>query len=330
MPRKKQNENQHDTIATRITQILSALNRGEKINPRILAQDYNVSIRTIQRDILRLSHFDLLKKDGYYFIDPAQLGQLTDRQIQEFSKIVGLNHLLPTLSSDFVRELFSSITQKAYLVKNSYAENVSDKTSVFKMLENVIVNHEKIDITYQGRNYKSIEPYKLVNFKGVWYIVAVSQNKIKSFCLTKVEFIRQTDEKFIPDPIIEETIVKDDSIWFGDENIHVILSVKAEVAQYFKRRRVISNQKIDKELEDGSLIVSTSIAHEKQILPIVRYWIPNVRIISPADLQIKVEEQLKEYLGLPTLSSQSKDAYLEVDNASAEEILDSIQKDQSK
>jgi hypothetical protein len=73
--------------------------------------------------------------------------------------------------------------------------------------------------------------------------------------------------------------------------------VAQPAAGYFQRRKLISGQKIEKTLEDGGLIVSGTIAHPNQILPIVRYWIPSVRIISPEGLQAELEGQLRAYLG---------------------------------
>ena len=40
----------------------------------------------------------------------------------------------------------------------------------------------------------------------------------------------------------------------------------------FKRRKLIANQVIEQELSDGSLMISTTVGHANQILPIVRYW----------------------------------------------------------
>ncbi len=40
-----------------------------------------------------------------------------------------------------------------------------------------------------------------------------------------------------------------------------------------------------KELEDGGLIVSSRVAHDNQILPIVRYWMPHVRVVSPVSVR---------------------------------------------
>jgi hypothetical protein len=46
------------------------------------------------------------------------------------------------------------------------------------------------------------------------------------------------------------------------------------------------------------MIVSAKVAHANQILPIVRQWIPHIRIISPKGMQADMEQGLREYLGL--------------------------------
>ena len=76
-----------------------------------------------------------------------------------------------------------------------------------------------------------------------------------------------------------------------------IKKVSPEAAGYFTRRKLIAGQVIEKTLEDGGLIVSTKVAHPNQILPIVRYWIPHVRVISPEHLQTELEEGVRGYLG---------------------------------
>jgi hypothetical protein len=75
-----------------------------------------------------------------------------------------------------------------------------------------------------------------------------------------------------------------------------VLKVSAQVAVYFRRRPLIAQQKIVKELEDGGLIVSGKFAHPNQILPIVRYWIPHVFIVSPEGWQKELEAELQGYL----------------------------------
>ena len=77
----------------------------------------------------------------------------------------------------------------------------------------------------------------------------------------------------------------------------MVLKVAKEAAIYFERRKLVGGQVIEKHLEDGGLIVSAQVAHPNQILPIVRYWIPHVRIISPEGLQGEMKRGLLGYFG---------------------------------
>lgn len=52
----------HDTIATRLALILTKLNNGERFTIEELADEFNVNVRTIQRDLNeRLSYIPIIK-----------------------------------------------------------------------------------------------------------------------------------------------------------------------------------------------------------------------------------------------------------------------------
>lgn len=62
------------------------------------------------------------------------------------------------------------------------------------------------------------------------------------------------------------------------------------------RRKLIANQVIEKVLADGGLVISAKVGHQNQILPIIRYWIPHIRIVSPESWQEELLRGLEEYL----------------------------------
>ena len=103
---------------------------------------------------------------------------------------------------------------------------------------------------------------------------------------------------FTPDPAVNKTLAEEDGIWLNPNKTEIVLKIDSEAAGYFRRRKLLANQVIDNESEDGSLIVSCKVAHPNQILPIVRYWLPNVRILSPKGLQAEMESQMRGYLDL--------------------------------
>ncbi len=291
----------HDTLVYRLAQMLVKLNQGEKLDPRSLAEEFAVNLRTIQRDLnVRFAYLPLQKTEGLYHLDPTFLGKLTTRDVERFASLAGVRGLFPSLSDDFLRDIFDTRMQSALLVKGHNYEDIAGKEALFRQLEQAIVARRHVAIKYRkedgSKNYESLAPYKLVNHKGIWYLAARDGDKLKTFAFTRIENLRILDSHFAPDASIDKVLVEEEGIWFGEEKKEIVLKIAKEVAGYFKRRRLIANQVIEKELEDGGLIVSAKVGHPNQVLPIVRYWIPHIRIISPEGLQAEMERELTGYV----------------------------------
>lgn len=280
--------------------ILFKLNQGDKLDPRQLAVEFNVNLRTIQRDINeRFSYLRLEKTRGQYHLNPALLGKLTLKDIDRFAGLAGVKGLFPGLSEDFLLKMFETSAQSPLLVKGHHYEDLRGKETYFKQLEHAIVARQKISFEYPVASHSKgyeVEPYKLINNKGVWYLAARHNGKLKTFSFSKMERLTVGHGTFSHDPELDKNLASEDGIWLSEESIEIVLKVDKAVADYFKRRKLIANQVIEKELVDGSLIVSAKVGHQNQVLPIVRYWIPNVRIISPDGLQEEFESTLRKYL----------------------------------
>ena len=291
----------HDTLVYRLAQILIKLNQGEKLDPLSLADEFGVNMRTVQRDLnVRFAYLPLQKTDGRYHLDPAYLGKLSTRDIERFASLAGVRGLFPTLSDDFLGEIFDSRIQSALLVKGHNYEDLAGKEDVFRLLERAIVArcHISFDYAKDGgvKSYTAVAPFKLMNHKGIWYLVARDGDKLKTFSFAKIDQVSRLDTRFDNEPKIDTILKEEDGIWLGEEKKEIVLKIDSEIAGYFKRRKLIANQIIEKELEDGGLIVSAKVGHENQVLPIVRYWLPNIRIISPEGLQAEMEKDLRRYL----------------------------------
>lgn len=69
---------EHDKLAQRLGMILTKLNAGEHLQIASLAQEFNVSERTIQRDLnKRLSYLPLEREGQVYWLAPNYLGKNT-------------------------------------------------------------------------------------------------------------------------------------------------------------------------------------------------------------------------------------------------------------
>jgi predicted DNA-binding transcriptional regulator YafY len=297
-------DSSHDTLVYRLAQMLVKLNQGEKLNPQALADEFGVNLRTIQRDLnVRFAYLPLEKTDGYYHLDPTFLGKLSTKDVDRFAGLAGVRGLFPSLSDDFLRDIFDARIQAAVMVKGHNYENMAGKEAAFRSMEQAIVGRQHIAFDYHKesglKSYSGVAPYKLINHKGIWYLAARDGEKLKAFSFAKIENLRVLESRFPADPDIDRKLAEEDGIWLNDDKKEIVLKIDQEVAGYFKRRKLIANQVIEKELEDGGLIISAKVGHPNQVVPIVRYWIPHIRIISPEGLQAEMEKELTEYLKHP-------------------------------
>lgn len=291
----------HDTLVRRLAMMLVKLNQGESLNPQELAEEFAVNLRTIQRDInQRFSYLPLEKVDGKYRMSPAFLGRLTLKDVDHFASLAGVGGLFPALSTEFLREIFDSRVESALMVKGHSYENLTGKAPIFRDIEKAIIARRRISFSYKkddvDKHFNDVEPYKLLNQKGIWYLAGKDKGKLKTFSFTKIEGVTITENTFVNDATVVRTLDSEDGIWLGEETIEIVLKIAKDVAAYFKRRKLIANQIIEKELADGGLIVSCKVGHKNQVVPIVRYWIPHIHIISPEGMQTEFEGQLLEYL----------------------------------
>lgn len=294
----------HDTLVRRLALILVKLNQGERLDPRQLALEFDVNLRTVQRDINeRFSYLPLEKDQGKYYLNPAFLGKLTLKDIDRFAGLAGVKGLFPSLSESFLREIFDSRIQSALLVKGQSYEDLEGKENSFKQLEQAIIARQAVGFKYQASGRQKdyvLEPHKLVNNKGIWYLVGKHDGKAKTFSFSKIEGLVTKSETFTFDDELDSVLKREDGVWLSEQPVVVVLMVDKSVAPYFKRRKLTANQVIEKELANGDLILSAKVGHQNQVLPVVRYWIPSIRIISPVGMQEVLELSLSGYLGRST------------------------------
>lgn len=294
----------HERLAWRLTQILVRLNQGETLDPEALASEYNVSKRTIQRDLQdRFAFLPLQREGGRYQLEPAYLGQLNYRDLQRFAQLAGVSRLFPALSASFIRELFDTRIQETLNIHAIDQESFNPQSlNAFRTLQHAIQHTQRIRLTYtkdSGSKHIELAPYRLINHDGHWYLAATDQGQIKAYALGKISALETLEQTYTPDSAIHALIDNEDSIWLNSKKTEVVLTIAAPVADYFRRRKHIAQQVTVKDLEDGGLIVSGKFAHPNQILPTVRQWIPHIRIVSPEGWQEELDQSLREYLEKP-------------------------------
>ena len=286
-----------DLLAKRLAFILTKLNNGEHFTVEELAHEFNVTTRTIQRDINeRLVYIPIVKENNHYFMASYALGKLNFKDIKNFAAISGIKSLYPMLDDGFISDILNIKLNNAYLIKNQGFENISHRQDWFNKISAAIIKSSPIEFTYKDKQ-RVVNPYKLVNNEGVWYLLAEENEKLKSFTFSKIKQFSWNNESkvFTPKKEFLYKILQNDTNWFSQELIEVVLEINNVAKEYFFRKDTLANKQI---LEQNSeyFTISTKVSYDDEILKIVKYWIPYIKIVSPLYLQEKFNNILKDYI----------------------------------
>ena len=284
----------HDKIAIRLSQILIKLNDGARLSVEELAEEFNVNKRTILRDFERLSILPIEKENAQYFLADYALGRLGFKDIQTFAMLSGVKTLFPSLDDRFIMDILNQKLSRAYLIKNQGFENIQILREDFEALSAAVVKNRVVECEYHNKA-RQLSPYKLINNGGVWYLLADDAGKLKNFTLSKIQNIKIGDHTFTPKAEFVKRIEKNDTNWFSSVESEVVLEIKSEAMDYFKRKEFLPNYQIKHEDSD-KIIISTLVAYDDEILRVVKYWLPFIRILEPASLRENFERLLRDYL----------------------------------
>jgi len=298
----------YDTILTRLTIILSRLNDGEALSVTELAKEFNVSARTIQRDFNeRLISFPVYQdkkkwrmQEGYRLEKSASvedavvldiMQKLIEGAGQKFSGKA--NKLLSKIKNDSLNPIYAKLDM----------EDIGDKLQEVQQLESAIKEKREIKCFYtlEGKSVEiSLKPLKIANYEGFWYLIALDARNdvLKKYYLKNIKSITLLDEVFKSDSKLDELLDNSISIWF-DHNTKpykVTLQISKEIAKYFQRKPISKSQKVESLYEDGSMDVSVEITNDMEIIPLVKYWMPHIKVLAPSSVKETIAKDLENYL----------------------------------
>ena len=297
----------YDKILTRLTIILSKLYQGEHLVPKELAQEFGVSLRTIQRDFSeRLSNFPLHHKEKSWRMDSSYKmdkslsikDTITLDILEDFSKSLGEDFY--NRSSTIIHKLKNRKYSPIFTKLNM--EDISDEFENMIVYEEAILSKTSIKIRYKTDKKVSeikINPIKIVNFDGLWYLVATDKdNKLKSYYLKSITFLKSYKSTFKLSKKTQSILDNAISIWFSDdEPFEVIMEIDKKVSKFFIQKPISTTQTILKE-DDSKITISVMATSDFEIIPIVKSWIPFIKVISPSRIDVKVKEEAKKFLDL--------------------------------
>jgi len=291
-------------LAERYAVILNELSNKEKVNIHDLEDLTGYGIRNLQLDLnqrLKTPFRIETDKRGNYWMDKKYRGLFSVQDIEKLSKIIGIEEIFPELDGSFITDIIDSKSSKPFIFKSPYKESLKGNTQ-FDLIAKAISKSVKLKFTYfKGDKWKRhlVEPYRLVNNYGTWYLFAVEKDILKSFKLSKIDGASQGFDSFSMDEDIIRSIEESDTVWISKgESIEVKLRVAASFASYFIDNISLPGQKNCTTEDDGSLIVTVKVFYLEEIKNIIKYWIPRIIVIAPSELRDEIKKELTTYMNL--------------------------------
>jgi predicted DNA-binding transcriptional regulator YafY len=300
----------YDTKLFRLIRILNELDSAKAVHTTDLAKEFNVSVRTAQRDInlLDKAGFPIisLQKGQYSFVEGFSLKKISVSHDEaslmalfyELSESLGGR--FPKVYSGILKKLFSPVTDTPYFIK--MPEVIRKDYPCLEVIEAGIEQSKTTRIIYdKHKEEKSyiIWPLKIVNYEGFWYLLArLDENEqIRTFRLEKIKEAKLLDKTFsMPDNL---KILLDNSVnvWISDNrDKEIILKADADIAGYFKQKKYFPCQQIIKTEKDGSIVISTKVGQYEEALHVMMTWLPYIKVIKPPGFKEILSKILKESL----------------------------------
>lgn len=297
----------YDKAMTRLTTILSRLYQGEELSVTELAQEFAVSTRTIQRDF----------NDRLYNLPIEQVKKKWKLRVGcTIEKTLPIDELvvvqiIEKISQDIGGEFYTKTKNLLSRIQNNEfnpiytridMEDLSGHLQSIAVIEEAIRKKQSIKALYKtDSEAKEVElnPLKLANFEGFWYLITLDDENeyVKKYHLKSLSGITLLDRTFERSPKLDESLENALGIWFRihTDPFEVRLSVTPEIAKFFRRKPLSKTQIISSVGTDGSMEITLKITHVMEIIPIVQYWMPNMRVIEPLWIHEQIISNIQKF-----------------------------------
>lgn len=297
-------------VNNRLFEIIYILMQKKKVTAKELAEKFEVSTRTIYRDIEILSRANIPvyatkgKEGGIglldgYVLNKSILSEEEQDQIlfalQGMKKVRGKEEkdILEKLSTLFNKEINDWIK-----VDFSNWEKDNEQEERFDMIKKAILDKNLIKFTYYNSNGESskrtVEPLQIWFKDKAWYLISYCRLKedYRIFKIARVKEIEIIQEHFERNLLREKKEEK-----YNLKNISLELEINKEMA--YRVYDEFENREITKK-EDGSLIVNVEYPENEWVYGYILSFGEYAKVLKPEYVKTiikdKLQKTLKNYL----------------------------------
>jgi len=282
----------------RIIKIVAKFFNYNKLQSSALADEFEVSIKTIQRDLKLISEVLPIKSSrGLWWLDRESIKE--QKVAYELIKSFSQNARIDI-------ECLQDSKDNLSLISFAIAYESIDEDIANKIIDSI---KSKLSCQFSYTNNKGekskkvVSPILIFTQQGFWYLVAKenSTNLIKKYSFNKIKSFNTL--KDVPSIATIDDIKeakKHKNIWYSsDKKPYIVeLFIDDYAFKYIKDSPLHFSQSLKELLSTGGAVVNYEITNSMELLPQIKEWIPHITILKPDSLKQELEQELKEYLDM--------------------------------
>ena len=295
-------------LNNRLFEIIYILMQKRKITAKELADRFEVSTRTIYRDIETLSRANIPiyaskgKDGGIGLLDEYVLNKTIlseEEQNQILFALQGMEEAKGQDEKDILNKLSALFNKKVNdWIKIDFSNWSDAKEERFEIIKSAILNKRLIQFTYYNSNGEEskriVEPLQIWFKDKSWYLISYCKLKqdYRIFKIARIKEVKMLQEHF------ERELPKEEK----DENYNLkIIELELEInkAMTYRVYDEFESEEITKK-EDGNFIVKVEYPENEWVYGYILSFGEYAKVLSPSYakniIKDKLEKILKNYL----------------------------------
>lgn len=289
----------------RLFEIIYILLSKKTVTAKELAERFEVSVRTIYRDIDTLSSAGIPiyaiqgKGGGISLLDDYVLDKsvLSEREQNEILYALQGLSITQTSETDKVlaklSSLFNKNTTNWIEVDFSPWGSGEKRSRQFTIIKDAILSRRILQFNYFGssseKTIRRVEPIKLIFKVNAWYLQAfcLTRNTYRTFKIVRMSDVLMTQEVF-PEKDLQE-LPENSQAQETQKWIDVCLNISAEgayrVHDEFDEKDITKNQ-------DGSFTIVASLPESQWLIRYLLSFGADAEVVSPQNIRDRIQSEL--------------------------------------
>lgn len=300
-----------DLKIDRLITIIMMLINKKRVTAKELAEFFEVSVRTIQRDIdaINIAGIPVVSYKGYEGGYEILDGYKIDNNFVTEKEYDLLIKLLKGLENVYDDPVVKGIVEKLKAVKANDNINI-DKNFIMdfshwgnskRIKRKVSIVRDAIDMRCTLKFYyvdlngkgtdREIEPHTLILKGNTWYVYGFCKLRedFRLFKLTRIGNLETTENVFIPKDIESHSLLTEKGSNYIDLKLRFHPSCMNRLDDYFEMEKMIFQ-------EDGYILVEVSYPEDEWVYSMILSFGDKVEILEPSHVKEIILERVKNIL----------------------------------